>query len=144
MAQWLTNPTRNHEVAVRSLALLSGLRIRHCHELWCRSQTQLGSRVAVALFRPVATAPIQPLAWEPPHATGAALEKAKKKKKERKKVPSVAVIPLLNPRLEQVAVVPVNLVARADAEFGQERFCAGAGGDSSLIIILVSILFFFF
>ena len=37
--------------------------------------------------RPVATAPIRSIAWEPPYATGAALEKAKrpKKKKERKK-----------------------------------------------------------
>ena len=37
--------------------------------------------------RPAATAPIGPLAWEIPYATGAALEKAKrlKKKKERKK-----------------------------------------------------------
>jgi len=35
----------------------------------------------------VAKAPIQPLAWEPPHAIGAAgkSKKAKKKKKERKK-----------------------------------------------------------
>ena len=40
--------------------------------------------------RPEATALIQPIAWEAPYATGAALEKAKrqkdkKKKKERKK-----------------------------------------------------------
>ena len=34
---------------VRSLVLLSGLGIRHCHELWCSSHTQLGSHVAVAL-----------------------------------------------------------------------------------------------
>ena len=34
---------------VPSLALLSGLRIRCCCELWCRSQTQLGSSVAVAV-----------------------------------------------------------------------------------------------
>ena len=34
---------------VRSLALPSGLRIWHCHELWCRSQTQLRSGVAVAV-----------------------------------------------------------------------------------------------
>ena len=38
--------------------------------------------------KPVATAPIRPLAWEPPYATGAALKKQdkrqKKKKKERK------------------------------------------------------------
>ena len=27
---------------------LSGLRIQHCRELWCRSQVRLGSHVAVA------------------------------------------------------------------------------------------------
>ena len=30
-----------------------------------------------------ATAPIRPLAWEPPYAVGAALEKTKKGKKEK-------------------------------------------------------------
>ena len=51
MAQWLPHLTRNHETAdsVRSLALLSGLRIWRCHELWCRSQMRLRSAVAVAL-----------------------------------------------------------------------------------------------
>ena len=49
MVQWLMNPTRNHEVVVRSLALLIGLRIRQCCELWCRSQTRLGSGIAVAV-----------------------------------------------------------------------------------------------
>ena len=34
---------------VLSLASLSGLRIRHCCELWYRLQTRLGSCVAVAL-----------------------------------------------------------------------------------------------
>ena len=34
---------------VRSLASLRGLRIRHCHELCCRSQMWLGSRFAVAV-----------------------------------------------------------------------------------------------
>ena len=32
-------------------------------------------------YRPGATAPIQPLAWEPPYASGAAIKKKKKKKK---------------------------------------------------------------
>ena len=32
--------------------------------------------------RPVATAPIQPLAWEPPYAAGAAQEIAKRQKKK--------------------------------------------------------------
>ena len=31
---------------------------------------------------PVATAPIRPLAWEPPYAMGVALEKTKKKKRD--------------------------------------------------------------
>ena len=35
MAQWLTNPTRNHEV----VGLLSGLKIRFCLELLCGLQT---------------------------------------------------------------------------------------------------------
>ena len=35
--------------------------------------------------RPEATAPIGPLAWEPPYAAGAAQEIAKKKTKKKKK-----------------------------------------------------------
>jgi len=33
--------------------------------------------------RPVAIAPIRPLAWEPPYATGVAQEKAKRQKKKK-------------------------------------------------------------
>ena len=40
--------------------------------------------------RPAATALIRPLAWEPPYATGVALEMAKRQKKKKKKVPIVA------------------------------------------------------
>ena len=50
---------------VRSLALLSGLRILHCHELWCR---------------PEAVAPIRPLALELPYTMDAALPKKENKK----------------------------------------------------------------
>ena len=57
---------------VRSLALLSGLRIRCCHELWRRLQTWLGSQVTVAVVRLVAAALIRPLAWEPLYALGVA------------------------------------------------------------------------
>ena len=40
---------------VQSLASLSGLRIRRCHELWCRSQTWLRPGVAVAVAVAVAS-----------------------------------------------------------------------------------------
>ena len=49
MAQWLTNPTRNHEVAGSVPALAQWVRIQRCRELWCRSQTRLGSCIAAAL-----------------------------------------------------------------------------------------------
>ena len=36
-------------------------------------------------YRLAATAPIRPLAWEPPYAMGAVIEKTGKKKKDTKK-----------------------------------------------------------
>ena len=39
---------RTMRLQVRSLALLSGLGIWHCHELWWRSQMRLQTCVAVA------------------------------------------------------------------------------------------------
>ena len=49
VAHWKRIQLGTMRLQVRSLALLSGLKIRCCHELWCRSQTRLGSWVAVAL-----------------------------------------------------------------------------------------------
>ena len=60
---------------VWSLASLSGSGIWHYPELWCSLQTWLRFRVAVAM------APIWPLAWELPYATGAALKSPKINKK---------------------------------------------------------------
>ena len=43
--------------------------------------------------RPAATSQIQPLAWEPPYATGAALKRQKtKKEKEKKKSKKLLVL----------------------------------------------------
>ena len=39
--------------------------------------------------RPVATVPIQPLAWEPPYAAGVALKRQKKEKEKKKKLVKV-------------------------------------------------------
>ena len=75
-----TNLTSNCEDTVSIPGLLSGLRIWHCRELCCRSQTRLGTGVAVLWCRPVATAPIRPLAQEPPYASGAALIRQKRRK----------------------------------------------------------------
>ena len=59
---------------VRRLASLSGLRIQRCGELWCRSQ--MSPDVLLWLWgRAAAAAPIWPLTWELPYATGAAPQK---------------------------------------------------------------------
>ena len=49
VAQWLTSPTRNDEVAGSIPGLAQWLRIQRCHELWCRSQMRLNSHVVVAV-----------------------------------------------------------------------------------------------
>ena len=78
MAQWLMNLTRSHDC--------SGLRIRHCHELWCRSQTQLGSGIAVTL---VQASGYSSKRLEPQpgnlHMSWVQLQEKDKKKKKRKK-----------------------------------------------------------
>ena len=58
---------------VQSPALL-----KHCRELWCRSQMQLDPEWLWLWL--AATALTGPLAWEPPHAVGVALKRQKTKK----------------------------------------------------------------
>ena len=54
----------------------------------CRSQTWLGSLLLWLWPWPAATAPIGPLAWEPPYAGGVAQEIAKKKTKKKSEFPA--------------------------------------------------------
>ena len=86
MVHWKRIRLGTTRLWVRALASLSGLRVRRCRELWCRLQTRLGSRVLWLWRRPEATAPIQPLAWEPPHAAGTAQELPKKTKNKKIKI----------------------------------------------------------
>ena len=51
MVQWKQIWLGSMRMQVRSLASSTGLRIRHCRELQCRSQTWLGSHIAVAVMQ---------------------------------------------------------------------------------------------
>ena len=66
---------------VRSLASLSGLRIRHCHELWCRSQTQLRSGIEVAVVKACGYSSDSTLSPKPLYAADVPPPKKGKKKK---------------------------------------------------------------
>ena len=66
---------------VPSLASFGGLRIRHCRELWYRSQTQLRSCIAVAVCGVGQQLQVQ-FNPQPGNWSGTALNSKKKKKKK--------------------------------------------------------------
>ena len=65
------------------LAALRGWRIRHCRELWCRSQTRLQSWIAIAVVVAGSCSCNATPTWELPYATGVA---RKHKYKWRKRI----------------------------------------------------------
>jgi len=64
MAQWKQIWLVSVRTQVRSLALLSGLRIQHCHKLGIGHRCGSDLVLLWPWCRPAATAPIRPLAWE--------------------------------------------------------------------------------
>ena len=85
MAQWLTNPTRNHGVAGSIPGLAQRVKrsgVAVSCGVGCRRG--LDPMLLWLWHRPVATALIRPLAWEPPYAVEAAQEMAKRQKEKQK------------------------------------------------------------
>ena len=85
VAQWLTNPTRNHGVAGSVPALAQWVK-RSGVAVSCGVGCRRGSDPMLLWLwcRLAATAPIRPLAWEPPYAAGAAQEIATTTTKTKK------------------------------------------------------------
>ena len=81
VAQWKGIRLGTMRLRVQSLALLSGLRIRYCHVHRHGIGHRHGSDPVLLYLwcRLTPTAPIGPLAWKPPYASGAALKKDKRK-----------------------------------------------------------------
>ena len=73
---------------VRSLALLTGSGVQHCHELWCRSQMRLGSGFAAAVVQAgsCCTNWTSSLGTSMCHRCNQKKKKKKKKKKRKKKI----------------------------------------------------------
>ena len=82
VAQWLTNLTRNHEVAGSVPGLPCSVGWGSRFAVSCGAGRRRGSNPTLLWpwCRPVATAPIQPVAWEPPCASGTAQEMARRQK----------------------------------------------------------------
>ena len=77
----VVNESRNHEVAGSISGLAQWVK-RSDIAVSCDAGHRHGSYLALLWlwYRPVATALIRSLTWEPPYAMGAVLEKTKKKK----------------------------------------------------------------
>ena len=79
----VTNQLVSMRTRVRSLALFSVLRIWYCLKLWFSHRCSL--EPTLLWCRLAVTAPIQPLAWELPYASGGGTKRQKTNKRTNKK-----------------------------------------------------------
>ena len=70
---------------LQSMASLSGLRIWHCPEVWCRLPWGLDPTSLWPWSRLASVALIWPLAWELPYTTAAAIKRKTKQTNQKKK-----------------------------------------------------------
>ena len=92
VVQWKWIQFVSIRIQVQSLASLSGLRIQHCRELWCRSQTWLESHIAVSVMEASSCSSDSTLSLETSICWGCGPKKQKTTKQKKPHIISLLII----------------------------------------------------